>query len=93
MHSHQAQVLATLPSVIGPTRLNRRGMLRRSAVGLALPAAMAATDRTASGAGAQAAATPATPATSAAAESGYVTIGDLALYYARYGEGDDTPLL
>ncbi|MDQ3693895.1 MAG: alpha/beta hydrolase [Chloroflexota bacterium] len=84
------QLPATASSVIGITRLNRRRVLRRSAMGLALPAALAATGWSATPAGAQSAATP---ATTGAADSGYVTIGDLELYYARYGGGAATPLL
>jgi hypothetical protein len=76
----------TIVSATGKTRLDRRGFLRRSTVGFAIPATLAALGVQKGAAAQSAEATPATPAPEV--ESGYAFVNGLDHYYEILGSGD-----
>ncbi|MGH2558547.1 MAG: alpha/beta fold hydrolase [Thermomicrobiales bacterium] len=79
-------------SAIGRARLDRRSLLRRSALGFAIPAALTAANLTTGRASAQT--TEATPAASPLPAAGnYASVNGLDLYYEVHGAGEPLVLL
>jgi pimeloyl-ACP methyl ester carboxylesterase len=97
MHPRHESPLDTTPSHLETPRLDRRGLLRYSAVALTVPAALAAIGLPSGRVAAQSsAATPAaaTPAASPSpAESGYAPVNGLNMYYEIHGAGQPLILL
>jgi len=90
MTIHHNRALDTATPAIGSTRLTRRSVLHRSAMGLAVPAALTLSGLTTARAGAQAtpAATPPGPSA-----SGYAPVNGLEMYYETHGTGQPLVLL
>lgn len=89
MHGHHNE---TIPSAVAATRLDRRRLLRRSAVGFAVPAALALAGMPAGSASAQS--SDATPASSPASAAGqYASVNGLNMYYEIHGTGEPLVML
>ena len=84
MHVHHGPARVLTPPAIEAARLDRRGFLRRTALRLAAPAALALAGLPTDRAAAQSAeGAPVTPP--AATESGYAPVNGLELYYEIHG--------